>query len=301
MFVSVDMTSWQFRPAMWNIGAAEMITGFVGRRGDRHTALHVGHHRDRAVEHRRHQEVDVAAVRQHHTLGAPGGAAGEEDDERIVLVDGDVGERGVGRVRLERREVPFELEHRQPVCQVDTLEALEPAAVAEQHLRFRELHRVRDLFARPPAVEPDRDGAERGGRPERERVLDGVGSDDGDPVTGPHPVLVAQCGGDCRDRLQDRRERVLPVREDHVRPVTHPLGRPAQQLDEAPRALRERRACGAPSTASSRSSKGAPGPVSVVRTDSGTASDGQERVVTRGGAATAPHRFRASPGASPRA
>ena len=68
------------------------------------------------------------------------------------------GSVGVGRVRLERGEVVARTStHRQPVGQLDALEALEPAAVAEQHLRFGELDRVRDLLARPPAVEPDDD------------------------------------------------------------------------------------------------------------------------------------------------
>ena len=47
----------------------------------------IGQHGRRAVEHRREQEVDVVAVRQHHALRASGRAAGEEDDERVVLVD----------------------------------------------------------------------------------------------------------------------------------------------------------------------------------------------------------------------
>ena len=96
-------------------------------------------------------------MRQHHALGASGRAAGEEDDERVVLVELDLGERRVGRVRLERGEVVLERQHRQVVGEVDAFEPLEPAAVAEEDLRFGELDRVRDLLARPPAVEPDGD------------------------------------------------------------------------------------------------------------------------------------------------
>ena len=224
---------------MWNIGAAEMITGRSAGGGTGTPGLHVGHHRDRTVEHRREQEVDVAAVRQHHALGAPGRAAGEEDDERVVLVDRDVGERRVGRVLLERGEVAFELDHGQAVGERDAVEPVEAAPVAEEHLRFGELDRVRDLLARPPAVEPDGDRAERGGRPEHERVLDRVRRDDRDAVAGPDPVAVAQRGRDRRDRLEDRRERVLAVGEDHVGPVAQSLGRAVQQLDERLRPVGE--------------------------------------------------------------
>ena len=73
-----------------------------------------------------------------------------------------------------------------------------------------------------------------------ERVLDRVGRDDGDAVTGTDAVLVAQRGRDRGDRLEDRRERVLPVGEDHVGLVAHALGRAVQQLDDRARPVGER-------------------------------------------------------------
>ena len=119
------------------------------------------------------------------------------------------------------------------------VEPLEAAPVAEEHLRLGELDRVRDLLARPPAVEPDGDRAERGRRPEHERVLDGVRRDDRDTVARADPVAVAQRGRDRRDRLEDRRERVLAVGEDHVRPVAQALGRAVEEFDERLRPVRE--------------------------------------------------------------
>ena len=178
-------------------------------------------------------------MRQHHSLGAPGRAAGEQDDEGVVFVDGDVGERRVERVPLEPGEVAFELHHRYVGGELGALEPCEPAPVTEQHLRFGQLDRVRDLFARPPAVEPDGDRAECGGRPEHERVLDGVRRHDGDAVARPDPVAVAERGGDRRDRLEDRRERVLTVGEDHVRAITQALRRAPQEVDERLRTVGE--------------------------------------------------------------
>ena len=101
--MSVAATSWQLRPAMWNIGAAEMITGRSagGGIGTPFSMSVIIATAPLSIDAM--QEVDVAAVRQHHALGAPGRAAGEEDDERVVLVDGDVGERRVGRVRARAR------------------------------------------------------------------------------------------------------------------------------------------------------------------------------------------------------
>ena len=78
------------------------------------------------------------------------------------------GNCGVGCVRLERREVVART--RPPGAPSgSSMPSRRSSAspVAEQHLRLGELDRVRDLLTRPPAVEPDRDRAERGRRPER--------------------------------------------------------------------------------------------------------------------------------------
>ena len=116
-------------------------------------------------------------------------------------------------------------QHREVGGELDAFEPLEPAAVAEEHLRLGELDRVRDLLARPPAVEPDGHPAERDRRPERQRVLDRVRRDDRDAVARTDAVLVAQRGRDRGDRLEDR-ARTCTRGRGRSRTACRPCARP---------------------------------------------------------------------------
>ena len=186
----------------------------------------------RAAQHRHLDEVQVAAVREQGALRPPGGAAREQDEERVVLGDGDVRERG--RLRLEGGEVV--LEHDDGQVGVDGLvvEPLDPSAVAEQDLGAREPERVRHLGAGPPPVHRDRDRPDRGGSPERDRVLDAVRGRDRDAVALHHPVLLGERARHCRHRSEHVGVRERPVGEDDVRTVPVALRCGDEQLAQVP-------------------------------------------------------------------
>src|SRR3954468_22051257 len=100
-----------------------------------------------------------------------------------------------------------------------------------------------ELLARPPGVEPDRDGSDRHGRPERHHPLDRVATEDRDPVPLadaplrqplrdlPDVCMVVGIGdaavtvdevvtvAECERGIQQRAQRAVPVTE-HRHPMT---------------------------------------------------------------------------------
>ena len=183
--------------------------------------------------------MDVAAVREQHTLRPAGRAAGEQDEERVVFVDRDVGKWRLPARALDVGELVLEGHHPQVGGKFVPVEARQPAAVAEQQLRPGELRRVDHLGAGPPSVVRDGDAAERGDGPERERVLEAVGRDDRDAVTLADAVELLQRVGHRRDRREHGCERLGALREHEVLAIAIHRRRVAQQVHERARAVGE--------------------------------------------------------------
>ena len=110
----------------WHVGQRRRVVG-TGRRRE--------HHRLGAVVEVEHQVRRDVAVRVDRALGPAGRARRVEDDRGIVLVDLDVGERRVGRVRLELGEVV--LHHDDGNAGIGAFDALDALAVGDEHLRVR--------------------------------------------------------------------------------------------------------------------------------------------------------------------
>ena len=91
-------------------------------------------------------------MREDRRLRPAGGAAGEDEDERVVLGDRRVGERG-RRVVGEAGEVA--LGHEQERRAGLAVEARAALLVHHDQLRVGELEGVAHLGARPPAVHGD--------------------------------------------------------------------------------------------------------------------------------------------------
>ena len=145
-------------------------------------------------------EADQAAVRDHRALRPTGGAAGEEDQRGIVLVDRVVGQRRRRRMPSERLEVGLELDDGR--AEVDVLDAFETAGVAEHDGGLREIGAVADLVGRPPSVERGDDRAEARHRPEQHRLVGAVRREDRDTVALLYAVALTQRR---RDRSRSRR------------------------------------------------------------------------------------------------
>ena len=141
---------------MWNIGAAEMITDFAGGVGIGMpcSASVIAAAAPLSIEASR--KWMLLRCDSITPLGRPVVPLVKRMTNGSSSSSVDVGERRVGRVRLRaRRSRPRTTSTGRSSGELDAFEALEPAPVAEQDLRFGELDRVRDLLARPPAVEPD--------------------------------------------------------------------------------------------------------------------------------------------------
>ena len=133
-------------------------------------------------------------MRERRALRAAGGAAREEDHERVVLVDGDVGQRT--RRALGRASTSTSIGTSPSRCRPRRA-ARAAASSPNRTVGVGELHAVRELGAGPPAVEPDDDRAEARPPPSsRQRVVEAVGARERDPVALAHAVLVGEHRGD---------------------------------------------------------------------------------------------------------
>ena len=141
-------------------------------------------------------EANQAPVAQDRGLGSPRGSRGELHQRRLVLVDGDVGQVGIGGEVDQGIEVVLHDHHGH--ARIGALEALEARTVGHQQRRAGPTQRVFDLVAGPPSVAGHDNGPQRHGGPERQRPLRAVGGQDGHPVTSADPAL-----GQCRSHRGD--------------------------------------------------------------------------------------------------
>ena len=188
--------------------------------------------------------MQVPPVREQRTLGPARGAAGEQHEVRVVLVhrnDRHHFRATVARLLSGLPPVALQRNGRHLEPTRDLLDALEPAGVGQDHLGGGEFDAVLQLRRGPPTVQRNRDRAERGGRPERDDVLDTVGRRDRDAVTLADAVLVPQHPGRSSDRAENLPERVAAVRKHHVRPIREALGRGFQQVPQRPLPANEHR------------------------------------------------------------
>ena len=151
-------------PEMWKNGVAQIDAG-GGASGD--GTIPLSSMVDGPAERHRRAHVHEVAVGERGALGAAGRPRREQDHERVVLVDGDVGQVGSGvGARRHLLDEGREGDHRDvAVGDADLGEPVEPGLVAEEDLGRGELDAVRELGTGPPAVEPDDDAAEGDRRP----------------------------------------------------------------------------------------------------------------------------------------
>ncbi len=167
------------------------------RRTRRHAAVGGGReHHPRAVEELHADQREDVALRVDRALRPAGGAARVQDRGRVVLLDRDFGQRRVA-IRAPILELALDLDHGH--AERTVRDALEPAAIRDQDLRVAVAHAVADLVAGPPAVQADRDGAERLRRPERDDPLGAVRGEDRDAIAAPHAEARFQRARDARD------------------------------------------------------------------------------------------------------
>src|SRR4029079_128372 len=156
-------------------------------------------------------ELDVGdhgAVREDRGLRPARGPAGEDQLDRVVLVDLDVGQlRDPGH-----RDVrPVALDDHDRCTDFGVLQAFVSLLVDDEEMWRRDVERVAHLGARPPAVHGHEDGVHERARPERADPLRTVRGADRHPAALPDVVPVAQAGRDLPDLLDQARERLSPT------------------------------------------------------------------------------------------
>ena len=281
------MTSWQLSPAMWNIGAAEMITGCSAG----------GAHRGRRAPGRsssRRAPLSIDASRKWMLLrcdsitplGRPVVPLVKRMTNGSSSSMATSGNGASGACARARRSRPRTRRTGRPAG--SSMPSRRSSRRRSPNSTFGSVSSTAYAISSPvhqplspTVIAPSAVVAQN-----VERVLDGVRRDDGDAVAGPDAVAGRaarrrprrSAGGSTRTCTRGRgRSRTAGrpcarPRRAAARRATRPVGEHEHGRAEhvLPRAART----------------GAPGPVSVVRTDLGKASDGQTSVVTRGGAAT---------------
>ena len=171
------------------------------------------------------QAGDDRTVREHHRLGEPGAARGEQDQGGLVLVaavgafrQGTPGLAGHGPRRDGGAGGQF---GRQP-------------AVGEHGPGLQQRKGVLDLTGAPPRVDQDRDGPQPQGRPDVDDPVRPVPPQQRDAVPGTDPVLL-QLGRLAADSAHEAGEIEPEVALHHMGPA-RPAAGVVQQGRQAPRA-----------------------------------------------------------------
>jgi hypothetical protein len=139
------------------------------------------------LEHRVGRHLLEHAMRLHHALGQPGGAAREREAEHLVLVDLDIGEAvvAIGDDGVESESIAAVIadDHARVsepghdvVCDADV------AAAHEQALRPPGAEQQFDLGRLESVIEGNGDGAQLGDRQDRLHELGRVDRQDRDPI-----------------------------------------------------------------------------------------------------------------------
>ena len=165
--------------------------------GDRPT----GHVEEREGTHHRTARVEdaawmgaqvVEAVGEHHTLGRPGTAAGEEDDVRVVF--GEIPRGDVAVVRTcRRRQQQLQGHERRPDLGGDSA-SLGPALVDDQQSGAGGRRRVDCFLDRESGIHRREDGAQLGQRREQRDDVEVGSRPDGHAVARPDPVGLQRPG-----------------------------------------------------------------------------------------------------------
>lgn len=165
------------------------------------------------VEVHHGQEI---AVRVHRALRQARGAAGVEDDGRVVLGHVAGRQRGLRVFPGEERHVRLDAQHGHPRI----VDQRGPLGVRDHHRGPDMSDAVGQFTPRPPGVEAHRDGPDGHRGPERHDPLGRVGRRDGHPVALAHSVIRTQRLGQRRDQRGMPREGQPLVRGDHVVALT---------------------------------------------------------------------------------
>ena len=179
---AVAITSWQLSPDTWKYGDAEIVHGVPAGSAGSRPACHRARDAFGAAQHRHVDEVNVAAVREQRALRTARRAAREQDEERIVFVDRNVGKRRARTLAL--RSPRTRPRTRRPVRAAPVHRRAARCAAGRRAAPSASVRSSAYVISRPgpPAVHRNGDRTEQRRRPERDRILDAVRGRDRDPI-----------------------------------------------------------------------------------------------------------------------